>query len=58
MDTETASDLKKILSIIDTDGSGKIDYTEFMASVIDHEIYHREEKLYQAFKKFDIDGSG
>jgi calcium-dependent protein kinase len=48
----------EIFSSIDTDGSGVINYTEFLASSIDQKIYLKEEKLYEAFKTFDKDGSG
>ena len=47
-----------MLKSIDTDGSGKIDYTEFIAATMEKNIYMKEEKLFMAFKMFDIDGSG
>ena len=43
---------------IDTDGNGTINYTEFVAATIEKSIYMKEEKLFMAFKMFDIDGSG
>jgi len=51
---------------MDTDGSGTINYTgtwtqwfvEFLAATMEKSLYMREEKLYQAFKMFDLDGSG
>jgi len=43
---------------IDMDGNGKIDYTEFLAATIQKSIYMKQEKLYMAFKMFDIDNSG
>ncbi len=50
--------VEDIFSSIDTDGSGVINYTEFLAASIDQKIYLKEEKLYEAFKTFDKDGSG
>ena len=47
-----------MLRSIDTDGSGKIDYTEFIAATMEKGLYMKEEKLFMAFKMFDIDGSG
>ena len=47
-----------MLKSIDTDGSGEIDYTEFLAATMEKSIYMKEEKLFMAFKMFDLDGSG
>lgn len=51
-------DVEEIFRSIDTDKSGVINYTEFIASTMDQKIYLKEEKLYEAFKTFDKDGSG
>ena len=51
-------DVEDIFSSIDTDGSGVINYTEFLAATIDQKVYLKEERLYEAFKAFDKDGSG
>jgi len=51
-------DIEEIFKSIDTDKSGVINYTEFLASTIDQKIYLKEEKLYEAFKNFDKDGNG
>jgi len=42
----------------DTDLSGSIDYTEFLAATMDPEQYLRPEYLQAAFDMFDTDGSG
>jgi len=47
-----------MLKAADTDGSGEIDYTEFLAATIDERIYLREDYLRTAFNMFDKDGSG
>lgn len=47
-----------MLQHIDTDGSGSINYTEFLAATMEKSLYMREEKLFQAFKMFDLDASG
>jgi len=49
---------EEIFSSLDTDGSGCINYTEFIAATIDQRIYLKNEKLFEAFKKFDKDNSG
>jgi calcium-dependent protein kinase len=50
--------IEEIFQSIDTDGSGVINYTEFLAATIDKKVYLKEERLYEAFKTFDTDGSG
>ena len=44
--------------MIDTDGSGKIDYTEFLAATMEKSLYMKEEKLMMNFKMLDLDGNG
>ncbi len=48
----------EIFACLDTDGSGVVNYTEFIAATIDQKIYLKEERLYEAFKAFDKDNSG
>jgi calcium-dependent protein kinase len=50
--------IEEIFSSIDTDKSGSINYTEFLAATIDKKIYLQNERLFEAFKSFDKDGSG
>jgi len=47
-----------IYNSIDTDQSGKIDYTEFLAVIMEKAHYDSEEKLFGAFKRLDKDGNG
>ena len=52
---------KKIVELfnsVDTDMSGRIDYTEFLAATMDQKLYLKEKRLYEAFKAFDKDNSG
>jgi len=51
-------DLDALLQEVDTDGSGVVDYTEFLAATMDKKLYRQEDVVWQAFKKFDLDGSG
>lgn len=51
-------DLIAIMESVDTDASGTINYTEFIAATIEQNIYLKEENLRTAFKMFDKDGSG
>lgn len=51
-------ELDKIFSAIDTDGSGAIDYSEFLMATMNEQQLMSKEKLKQAFKMFDKDNSG
>ena len=48
----------KLLESADTDNSGEIDYTEFIAATLDAKVYLRNENLRTAFDMFDKDKSG
>lgn len=50
--------LNELFDSIDTDKSGRIDYTEFIAATLEQKSYLKEERLYEAFKAFDKNGSG
>ena len=51
-------DTEKIFESVDTDKSGMINYTEFLAATLDKQIYLKEERLFEAFRCFDQDKSG
>jgi calcium-dependent protein kinase len=55
---EIPADLATIMQDIDSDGSGVIDYTEFLAATIDKKHYLKEAAVWDAFKFFDKDGNG
>jgi len=55
---ELKFDIEELFNKIDTDKSGVINYTEFLAATIEQQIYHKEERLMEAFKCFDKDKSG
>jgi calcium-dependent protein kinase len=50
--------LDEIIKKLDTDGSGAIDYTEFIAATMTHRHYTKESVLWSAFRVFDRDNSG
>merc|ERR1712194_669416 len=58
MGTELPQDLKEILEGIDADGSGVIDYTEFLAATIEKRQYVQEDVCWTAFRVFDVNGDG
>jgi calcium-dependent protein kinase len=52
------TDLQQILEEVDSDGSGVIDYTEFLAATLDKAVYMKENVCWQAFRVFDKNGDG
>lgn len=57
-DKENGEALLVIMESADTDGSGEINYTEFIAATMDCNVFMREDYLKTAFNMFDSDGSG
>jgi len=55
---EIPPDLQQILADVDSDGSGKIDYTEFLAATLEKRAYVEESVCWAAFRVFDLDGDG
>ena len=53
-----AEEMLELLKGADTDGSGEINYTEFIAATIDQHIFMRDDYLKTAFAMFDKDNSG
>ena len=54
-DVKNAAEILELMKAADTDGSGTINYTEFIAATIDAQIFMREEHLRAAFQMFDSD---
>lgn len=52
------AEVDRIMGQVDTDGSGEIDYSEFVAASMNRNKLLSRERLEAAFKAFDIDGSG
>jgi len=55
---EAAPDIEQIVEGLDVDGSGVVDYTEFMAAALSQETYTKEDLCWTAFNVFDLDGDG
>jgi len=51
-------ELDQILKDVDSNGSGHINYTEFLAATLDRKKYIAEDVCWAAFRVFDKDGSG
>jgi len=52
------TDLKEMMAEVDADGSGVIDYTEFLAATLDRKEYEQEDVCWAAFRVFDRNGDG
>merc|ERR1711988_913011 len=55
---EIPADLQQIMEEVDSDGSGVIDYTEFLAATLDKKVYVQEDVCWSAFRVFDKNGDG
>merc|ERR1711964_619210 len=55
---DVPSDLQEIISSVDCDGSGVVDYTEFLAAAVDKRVLIQEDICWQAFRVLDKDGNG
>ena len=54
----TEDKIVEYFNSIDTDKSGKIDYTEFIAATLNKKNYLQKEKLYEAFSMLDKNKKG
>merc|ERR1719382_2390503 len=55
---EIPPDLQQIMGGVDADGSGVIDYSEFLAATLEKKSYLKEDVLWSAFRVFDKNGDG
>jgi len=51
-------DFQKLMNDVDADGNGQIDYTEFLAAMLDKKVYLQESALWEAFSVFDLNQDG
>ena len=55
---DAIAEVEHIMATVDTDGSGYIDYTEFLAATVNKKKLLSSKNLEVAFNAFDRDGSG
>eukprot|EP01016_Furgasonia_blochmanni_P010764 TRINITY_DN14627_c0_g1_i2.p1 TRINITY_DN14627_c0_g1~~TRINITY_DN14627_c0_g1_i2.p1 ORF type:complete len:466 (-),score=141.60 TRINITY_DN14627_c0_g1_i2:192-1589(-) len=53
----TEEEIQKMLKTIHVDNQMGINYTEFLTATLDRKLYLTKEKLWTAFKYFDVDNS-
>jgi calcium-dependent protein kinase len=51
-------EVDEMFNKVDTDGSGEIDYSEFVVATMSEKQILHENKIQTAFKMFDKDGGG
>mmetsp|Transcript_38741 Transcript_38741/g.72671 ORF Transcript_38741/g.72671 Transcript_38741/m.72671 type:complete len:536 (-) Transcript_38741:173-1780(-) len=56
--SDLPQDFQKLMDDVDADGSGRIDYTEFLAAMLDKRLYLQEGLLREAFNVFDLNNDG
>jgi len=52
------SDLRDMMGKMDTNGNATLDYNEFLAATMNTKRGTEEDMCWQAFRSFDLDGSG
>ena len=52
------AELSGVMARLDVDGSGALDYEEFLAATVNLQLLEREDLLAKAFARLDTDGSG
>ena len=55
---EAKREVDRIFTTIDVNGTGAIDFTEFLLATVNHKKLLSQERMTQVFKMFDKDGSG
>ena len=56
--TDIDAEVERIMKQVDLDGSGGIEYSEFVSATLDRQQLLSKERLEMAFKAFDLDNSG
>merc|ERR1719326_54135 len=55
---ELVNDMTQVMKELDNDGSGKVDYREFIAATMNKKVALSHDYVWQVFKQFDTDHSG
>merc|ERR1711988_1757698 len=55
---EVMNEMEQVMKDIDSDKSGVIEYTEFLAATMDRKQYIKRETCWQAVQEVDLNGDG
>merc|ERR1719326_2341778 len=55
---DIVNELSDIMKQLDNDGSGKVDYREFIAATMNKKVALSHDYVWQVFKQFDTDHTG
>merc|ERR1719326_2378835 len=55
---ELVNDMTQVMKELDNDGSGKVDYREFIAATMNKKVALSHDYVWQVFKQFDTDHTG
>merc|ERR1719359_2455554 len=55
---DLADDIANLMGELDNDGSGKVDYREFIAATMNKKVALTHDYVWQVFKQFDTDHTG
>jgi calcium-dependent protein kinase len=55
---ELVNDMTELMKSLDNDGSGKVDYREFIAATMNKKVALTHDYVWQVFKQFDTDHTG
>jgi len=50
--------LLKLMKVADVNGDGQLSYEELLMTCVQRKLNNKEERLWEAFRKFDLDGDG
>lgn len=56
-ETKFSANIQEVFQKVDFTGSSEIEYSTFIASMMDQKYYHKQEHLWRAFKSIDQDNS-
>jgi len=54
----TEDELLRLMSVADVDGDGALSYEELLHTALNRKLAAKEERLYEAFCRFDLNGDG
>merc|ERR1711981_276950 len=55
---ELVKEMEETMKDLDNDGSGLIDYSEFLAATMSRHVYMEYDYVWQVFKNFDVSNTG